>query len=81
MRLPRDLSAQELERALRRTFGYVFDRQKGSHRRLIRNLGVEQHLTVPAHDPIKIGTLRAILREVAAQNEIGIDKVLERLQL
>ena len=31
MKLPRDLSAADLEKALRRAFGYQFVRQLGSH--------------------------------------------------
>ena len=68
MKLPRDLSAHDLEKALRRSFGYEFSRQSGSHRRhTIRTPQGEFHLTIPAHNPIKPGTLRAILGEVASQ--------------
>lgn len=45
MKLPRDLSAADLEKALRRTFGYQFTRQSGSHRRLTTPTGGEHHLT------------------------------------
>lgn len=34
MKLPRDLAAADLEKALRRAFGYQFTRQSGSLRRL-----------------------------------------------
>jgi hypothetical protein len=34
MKLPRDLSAADLEKSLRRAFGCQFVRQVGSHRRL-----------------------------------------------
>ncbi len=65
MRLPRDLSGRELARLLAR-LGYEVDRQTGSHLRLTTQRGGEHHLTIPAHDSLKIGTLNAILREVAA---------------
>ncbi|HEY9847426.1 MAG TPA: type II toxin-antitoxin system HicA family toxin, partial [Candidatus Caenarcaniphilales bacterium] len=65
MRLPRDLSSQNLIKALS-CFGYVVDRQTGSHIRLTTEENGEHHLTIPAHDPIKIGTLNAILRDVAS---------------
>jgi len=48
MRLPRDLSASDLEKALRRVFGYEANRQRGSHRRLTTQAGGEHHLTLPA---------------------------------
>lgn len=65
MRLPRDLAAAGPEKALRRAFGYPFTRQRGSHRRLTTQTGGEHHLAIPAHDPLKPGTLRAMLGEVA----------------
>jgi hypothetical protein len=37
------------------------------------------HLTVPAHDPLKVGTLAAILGDVAAHLEIERDELLRRL--
>jgi predicted RNA binding protein YcfA (HicA-like mRNA interferase family) len=68
MKLPRDLASSELEKALRRAFGYNFSRQSGSHRR-------------PAHDPLKPGTLRAILGEVAAHHRLPLEQVLQRLEI
>jgi predicted RNA binding protein YcfA (HicA-like mRNA interferase family) len=47
MKLPRDLSAADLEKALRRGFGYEFSRQVGSHRRLTTQTGGQHHLTIP----------------------------------
>ena len=41
----------------------------------------EHHLTVPAHDPLKPGTLRAILREVAEHHGMDIETLLSRLFL
>lgn len=79
MKLPRDLSSGDLEKALWRTFGYAFNRQVGSHRRLTTQMNGAHHLTVPAHDPLKPGTLRAILREVAAHHDL--DDVAVRLRL
>jgi len=81
MKLPRDLAGAELERALRRTFGYQCTRQSGSHRRLTTQTGGEHHLTIPAHDRLKPGTLRAILDEVAAHHRLTVEDLLHRLDL
>jgi predicted RNA binding protein YcfA (HicA-like mRNA interferase family) len=81
MKLPRDLAAADLENALRRAFGYQFTRQSGSHRRLTTQTGGQHHLTVPAHDPLKPGTLRAILGEVTAHHRLTVEDVLQRLDL
>jgi len=61
MKLPRDLSAADLEKALHRAFGYQFVRQLGSHRRLTTQTRGEHHLTIPNHDPLRPGTLRVVL--------------------
>ena len=59
MKLPRDLSGAALAKALQK-FGYQITRQKGSHPRLTTHRHGEHHVTVPNHDPLKIGTLAAI---------------------
>lgn len=64
MKLPRDLSSREVIHALSK-FGYRIVRQTGSHIRLTTTLVGEHHLTVPAHDPVKVGTLRVIVGMVA----------------
>ena len=65
MKLPRDVSGEELVRLLRR-YDYVIVRTSGSHIRLTSNLkGSEHHVTIPDHDPIKVGTLSDILSDVA----------------
>jgi len=64
VKLPRDLSGSDLARLLRH-YGYVQDRQTGSHIRLTaRTPEAEHHITIPAHDPLRVGTLAGILSEV-----------------
>lgn len=58
MRLPRNLSGMELAALLRRRYGYNLTRQTGSHMRLTSTyLGYEHHVSVPCHNPLKLGTL------------------------
>lgn len=64
MKIPRDLSGRELLKALRQ-LGYEPTRQNGSHIRLTSYKNGEHHVTIPNHDPLKIGTLSAILDQVA----------------
>jgi len=64
MRLPRDLTGTELALLLRQ-YGYEITRQTGSHMRLTTALGGEHHVTIPAHDPLRVGILNGVLREVA----------------
>jgi predicted RNA binding protein YcfA (HicA-like mRNA interferase family) len=66
LRLPRDLSGHELIKLLRR-YGYEVNRQVGSHIRLRSDFrGYTHHLTVPSHQSLRLGTLNAILSDVAA---------------
>jgi predicted RNA binding protein YcfA (HicA-like mRNA interferase family) len=81
MKLPRDLSASQLEKRLRKTLGYEFSRQVGSHRRMTTQTSGEHYVTIPDHDPIKPGTLRAILGEVMMHHRLSMDEVLRRLDL
>jgi predicted RNA binding protein YcfA (HicA-like mRNA interferase family) len=78
-RLPRDVSGTELAKKLER-FGYKSVRQTGSHMRLTANIaGKEHHITIPAHDPLKLGTLRSILRLVAQQVGVSVDDLATQL--
>jgi len=69
MRLPRDISGAGLARALA-VMGYATTRQTGSHLRLTTQQHGEHHVTIPAHSPLKLGTLSAILAEVASHFEV-----------
>jgi predicted RNA binding protein YcfA (HicA-like mRNA interferase family) len=71
MKLPRDLSGVDLVKGLVRV-GYVVTRQKSSHIRLTTQRNGEHHVTVPDHDPLKIGTLGALLSDVGAH--LGVDR-------
>ena len=70
-RLPRDLDGLTLARALNR-FGYRITRQSGSHIRLTTDQGGQHHITIPAHSPLRVGTLAAILADVS--DHIGLDR-------
>ena len=78
MRLPRDLSGNDLAQTLHK-LGYSITRQTGSHLRLTTQEHGEHHLTIPQHTPLRIGTLSAILADVATHFEISRDTLLERL--
>lgn len=79
MRLPRDLSGTELARALSR-YGYEVTRQSGSHLRLTRQAGgASQHLTIPAHGSLRVGTLSGILRAVEAHLEKSREELAREL--
>lgn len=78
MKLPRDLSGNQLAKALGRV-GYRIVRQSGSHVRLTSDSSPGHHVTIPAHSPLKVGTLAAILGDVATHLRISRDELLQRL--
>jgi predicted RNA binding protein YcfA (HicA-like mRNA interferase family) len=80
MKLPRDLSGSDLAKALRE-LGYQVTRQSGSHLRLTTTEEGEHHITIPRHDPLRVGTLAAVLDDVAAHFGISREELLERLEL
>ena len=80
MRLPRDLSGAELVNALRK-FGYEISRQVGSHIRLTTLENGVHHITIPNHPALRIGTLAAILDDVAAHHQISRNELLLRLKI
>lgn len=64
MKLPRDVSGEDLIKLLRQ-LGYTITRQVGSHIRLTTMQNGQHHVTIPNHSPLKIGTLSAIISDIA----------------
>lgn len=78
MKLPRDIGGTELAKALVE-LGYHVTRQTGSHIRLTTFESGEHHITIPAHNPLKIGTLAAILSDIESHHKLTRDGILKRL--
>ena len=78
MKLPRDLNGRELAKVLRK-LGYEVSRQSGSHIRLTTRQHGEHHLTIPDHRPLRVGTLAAILSDVAAHAGQDRDELVRQL--
>ncbi|HXN52912.1 MAG TPA: type II toxin-antitoxin system HicA family toxin [Candidatus Acidoferrum sp.] len=79
MKLPRDVSGEDLARALRR-FNYEITRQTGSHMRLTSKFkGVQHHVTIPDHSQLKVGTLAEILGDVASYLDLTRDQLVREL--
>lgn len=79
MKLPRDESANDLIKRLSK-LGFHKTRQIVSHIRLTRtNEGGDQHLTIPNHDPILVGTLSDILKDVYLHLKILEEELIRNL--
>ena len=79
MKLRRDLPGEQLASLLRR-YGYEITRQTGSHLRLTSTAkGSEHHITIPRHKELKVGTLNAVLSDVAGYLEMDREELAEDL--
>ena len=78
MKLPRGVSGERLVHALEK-LGYTKIRQKGSHIRLFHQTATIHSISVPLHDPLKIGTFHGILIEVAQAQSISVQDILDLL--
>ncbi|MEY3060257.1 MAG: hypothetical protein RL000_1609 [Bacteroidota bacterium] len=76
MKTPRNLSGKDLVLALKQ-LGYTQTRQRGSHIRLTTMLNGQHHITIPNHQPLKQGTLSAIIKELATHHNIEKEEVLK----
>jgi len=76
MKLPRNLSGREIVNGLLRV-GYESVRQKGDHVYMTTMVNGEQHVAIPLHNPVKVGTLAAILLAVSAHVRVSREELLD----
>jgi predicted RNA binding protein YcfA (HicA-like mRNA interferase family) len=80
MKMPRNLSSDNLITVLQK-LEYSITRQKGSHLRLTkRYIDGEHHITIPNHNPIKIGTLNNILNDLSLITKLSKEELIKLLQ-
>jgi predicted RNA binding protein YcfA (HicA-like mRNA interferase family) len=79
MKIPRDLSGQELVAALIREWGYIKVNQEGSHVILQTDDPSSHRIAVPAHKALRVGTLNAILRAVSRHKRVDKQDILDSL--
>ncbi len=78
MRLSRSLSSKDLVKALE-PLGYKVTRQTGSHIRMTCAHPSQHYVTIPNQDSIRIGTLSAILSDVAKNLKTNKNELASRL--
>jgi predicted RNA binding protein YcfA (HicA-like mRNA interferase family) len=71
MKIPRDLSGEDVVKALQR-LGFSTARQRGSHVRLVKD---KNRITVPMQRSIAVGTLQSILRQAGLELQQFIDSL------
>lgn len=77
MKLPRDLDGETLAKHLCKHWGYKKVHQVGSHIILQAEQPSSHRIAIPAHNPLKIGTLNAIISDIAAHKDALKEDVLK----
>jgi predicted RNA binding protein YcfA (HicA-like mRNA interferase family) len=78
-KVPRDISGRELAKLLNR-YGYKIVRQTSSHIRLVSTFKqIEHKITIPDHQPIKIGTFNNILNDIAEYLKLSKQELVQDL--
>jgi predicted RNA binding protein YcfA (HicA-like mRNA interferase family) len=76
MKLPRDLSGEDLIKHLCKHWGYQRVHQVGSHVILQTQQPTPHRVAVPAHTALRIGTLNSILSAVSLHKNVTKEEVL-----
>ena len=79
MRLPRDVGGRALVKARIRHWGYLQVNQVGSHIMLQTEEPEHHRVSVPDHDPLRIGTFHGILRAVARAKRVTREEIIASL--
>lgn len=76
---PRNVFGADLAKVLCSRFGYQVRAQTGSHMIVVPSGDESKHIAIPAHKPLKVGTLTAIIRTFEAQTGQSRDELLKLL--
>ena len=78
MKVPRDLSGSRLADLLSRV-GYRVTRQTARNIRLTADASSKRHITIPAHESLKLSVLNLIIGDVAINLGIKQDELKRKL--
>jgi predicted RNA binding protein YcfA (HicA-like mRNA interferase family) len=81
VKIPRDLSGSELVKMLSKNWGCVKVNQEGSHIILQTETPSRQRISVPDHNPVRVGTLNSILRMVSRHKNVDKGRHPKKLPL
>jgi len=73
MKIPRDVSGRHIADILCRQWQYAQVHQVGSHIILETSEPAHQRISIPDHDPLRLGTFSSILRVVAQHKGVTRD--------
>ncbi len=78
MKIPRNISGKDLI-DLVKIYDYKVTKRSGSHIRLSTSYKGEHHITIPDHNPLKIGTLNKILQDISEHLKTEKKSLIETL--
>ena len=78
MKLPRDISGKDLLKRIE-CLGYAPTRQAGSHVRATTQQKGQHHVTIPLHDELRVGTLNAIISDIALHFSLSKPEVITKI--
>ncbi|PNW49992.1 UNVERIFIED_CONTAM: hypothetical protein BEN50_11105 [Euhalothece sp. KZN 001] len=79
MKIPRDLKGSDLARVLCRQWDYKVVHQQGSHIILDTEIPSHQRISLPNHNPLRLGTLNSILRAVSRHKRVTKAEIINTL--
>jgi len=79
MKIPRDVSGTHSPIPLCRRWRYAKVHQVGSHIILETSEPARQRISIPDHDPLRLGTLISILRSVAQHKGVTRAEIIASL--
>jgi predicted RNA binding protein YcfA (HicA-like mRNA interferase family) len=79
MKLPRNISGDQLANHICRNWDYARIKQVGSHIMLRTETPSRAKQVIPAHTPLKVGTFSKILGQIAAHKQVSREDILRGL--
>jgi len=79
VRIPRDLYGRDFANHLVRRWAFRELRQTGSHIILRTEEPSGLTVSVPAHRPLRVGTLAGLLEEIANHKNVSTETILHKL--
>lgn len=78
MKIPRDVYGRDFVNHLVRRWDFREERQTGSHI-ILASVEPVFHVSIPAHKPLKTGTLSDLLRFIADRKQVTVEELLHKL--
>jgi predicted RNA binding protein YcfA (HicA-like mRNA interferase family) len=79
VRVPRDLYGRDFADHLIRRWEFIELRQTGSHIILRTTQPIGLTISIPAHKPLRVGTLSGLLDEIAVHKNVSVEAILHKL--